>query len=82
MFSALRISIDISFLSLNFRSKILESIFNDFFPIGPSIFTKEPLIAIFTFSGIDIFIFPIFDIKIPYKLFLHLFFVFLHQHLS
>ena len=48
----------------------------DLFPKGPSIFRIFPAKATFTFSGIDIFILPIFDIKIPYKLFLHLLFVF------
>jgi hypothetical protein len=32
----------------------------------------------FTFSGIEIIILPIFDIKIPYKLFRHRPFAFLH----
>ena len=36
-------------------------------PNGPSIFKLLPFKATLTFSGIDIFIFPILDIKIPYK---------------
>ncbi len=39
----------------------------DFFPKGPSIFNMLPDITTFTFSGIEIFILPILDIKIPYK---------------
>ena len=38
--------------------------------------------ATFTFSGIDMLIFPILDIKIPYKLFRHQLFVFLHLYQS
>ena len=52
------------------------SISKELLPIGPSIFNIFPARATFTFSGIEIFILPIFDIKIPYKLFLHLLFVF------
>ena len=49
---------------------------------GPSIFNKDPLSATLTLSGITILILPIFDIKIPYKLFHHQLFVFLHLYLS
>ena len=43
---------------------------------GPSMFKIFPAKATLTFSGIEILILPILDIKIPYKLFLHLYFVF------
>ena len=62
--------------SLNIDSKIFD------FPNGPSTCNIFPFKANFTLSGISILIFPILDIKIPYKLFRHLFFVFLRQHLS
>ena len=54
----------------------------DFLPRGPSIFIILPAKATFTFSGIDMFILPILDIKIPYKLFHHPLFAFLHLYLS
>ena len=54
----------------------------DFLPKGPSIFIILPAKATFTFSGIDMFILPILDIKIPYKLFRHQLFVFLHLYQS
>ena len=63
-------------------SKIFVSIFKTCLPSGPSTFNKLPFRIIFTFSGIAIFILPIFDIKIPYKLFLHLLFAFVHQYHS
>ena len=53
--------------ALEDKLNIFKSISNDFFPSGPSIFKMFPAIATLTFSGIDIFIFPILDIKIPYK---------------
>ena len=37
------------------------------FPSGPSILIVLPDSKTFTFSGIGMFIFPILDIKIPYK---------------
>ena len=74
--------INTDFPSLIFKSKVSRSRFKDVFPNGPSILRLLPLIATLTFSGMCIFIFPIFDIKIPYKLFLHQFFVFLHLYLS
>ena len=57
------LNIDLDIFELN----ISKSIFRDFLPNGPSIFSMLPAKATLTFSGIDIFIFPIFDIKIPYK---------------
>ena len=48
-----------------FSSKLIESKFK-----------IEPFRTTFTFSGIEIFILPIFDIKIPYRLSLHRLFVF------
>ena len=69
--------------SSNFKSKIADilktskSIFKDFLPKGPSIFKMFPAIATLTFSGIEMFILPIFDIiKKPYKLFRHQLFAF------
>ena len=59
-----------------------KSIFIDFLPSGPSIFRILPARATLTFSGIEIFILPILDIKIPYKLFHHQLFVFLHLYQS
>ena len=44
------------------RLNISKSIFNDFFPKGPSIFKIFPATATLTFSGIEIFILPILDI--------------------
>ena len=58
------------------KLNISKSTFIDFFPRGPSIFIIFPAKATFTFSGIDMFILPILDIKIPYKLFRHQLFVF------
>ena len=49
------------------RSKISRSIFRVFLPCGPSIFILFPLKSTFTFSGMVMLIFPILDIKIPYK---------------
>ena len=69
--------IEISLHSFIFKSKISKSIFKDFFPSGPSMLSTLPLWTTLTFSGIDIFILQILDIKIPYKLFLHQLFVFL-----
>ena len=51
-------------------------------PKGPSIFKILPFRITLTFSGIGIFILPIFDINKPYKLFLHLLFVFWHLYQS
>ena len=59
-----------------FRLSISRSTLIDFFPRGPSIFIIFPAKATFTFSGIDMFILPILDIKTPYKLFHHQLFVF------
>ena len=70
--------IETFFPSSIFKSNISISIFKVFFPRGPSIFNKLPLRATFTFSGIEIFILPIFDIKIPCRLFHRLFFASLH----
>ena len=64
------------------KSKICESILIVFFPKGPSIFIIFPAKATLTFSGIDMFILPILDIKIPYKLFRHRLFVSLHLYQS
>ena len=51
-------------------------------PDGPSIFRLLPAKTTFTFSGIEMFILPILDIKIPYKLFRHQLFVFLRLYQS
>ena len=57
--------------------KISKSMSIDFFPKGPSMFKILPAKTTLTLSGIEIFIFPIFDIvKIPYKLFHHQLYVF------
>ena len=60
--------------------KIFSLKVNDLEPFGPvivklasSIFTEDSF-------GMVIFFFPIFDIKIPYKLFLHLYYFFLLQY--
>ena len=74
--------IETSFPSLMSRSKVSKSMLSDFLPKGPSIFMLLPASATFTFSGIDILIFPILDIKIPYKLFHRQLFVFLHLYQS
>ena len=65
-----------------FRLCISRSMFIAFFPRGPSTFNILPDKATLTLSGIEIFILPILDIKIPYRLFLHQLFVFLHLYLS
>jgi len=54
-----------------FRLNISKSILILFFPWGPSMFKLFPAKATFTFSGIEILVFPILDIKIPYRLFPH-----------
>ena len=59
-----------------------ELIFNFCLPKGPYIFISDPAKATLTLSGILILILPILDIKIPYKLFRHQLFVFLHLYLS
>ena len=67
------------FMGILKRSKLtflLTLILIECFPKGPSILISEPDRITLTFSGIAIFIFPIFDIKIPYKLSLHQFFAF------
>ena len=74
--------IEISFPSIMSKLNISRSTLIDFFPRGPSIFIIFPAKATFTFSGIDMLIFPILDIKIPYKLFRHQLFVFLHLYQS
>ena len=56
--------------SSNFKSKIAD------------ILKTLPVKAAFTFSGIEILILPILDIKTPYKLFHHQHVVFLHLYLS
>ena len=48
-----------------FELKINEG--KEVLPKGPSILRMLPLRITFTLSGIVIFIFPIFDIKTPYK---------------
>ena len=78
----LNIDLDIFSLDIKDGKKISKSILIDFFPAGPSIFKILPARTTFTFSGIEIFIFPIFDIKKPYKLPLHRLFVFLLRYLS
>ena len=65
-------SIDLNkFTTVLTACELFGSIFSDFFPSGPSIFIMLSFNTTLTFSGIDIFNFPIFDIKIPYKLPLH-----------
>ena len=66
----------------NFDENILSLIFSFFVPIGPEIVKFDPSILIEDSFGIEIFFFPIFDIKIPYKLFLHRHFFFWHLHRS
>ena len=65
--------------SSNFKTKIADILKNEGFIKD---FKIEPFRTTFTFSGIEIFIFPIFDIKIPYKLFLHQPCVFLRLYQS
>ena len=57
--------------SFNFEEKILSLIDSFLVPFGPEIVKFDPSIFIEESLGIVIFFFPIFDIKIPYKLFLH-----------
>ena len=59
-----------------FRLSISRSILSDFLPNGPSMLRTLPESTALTFSGIEILILPILDIKIPYRLFHHQLFVF------
>ena len=63
--------------SSNFRKNILSLTVRVLEPFGPVIVKFEPSILIEDSFGITIFFFPILDIKIPYKLFLHLYYFFL-----
>ena len=53
------------------KEKILSFIVNCLVPFGPVIVKLDPSILIDESFGIDMFFFPILDIKIPYKLFHH-----------
>ena len=63
----------ISFFSFNFVEKILSLIVSFVYPFGPLIIIDPFSDFLDESFGIIIFFFPIFDIKILYKLFLHLY---------
>ena len=58
------------------KEKNITVIVNCFEPFGPFTVNKLPLTVIDESLGKLIFFFPIFDIKIPYKLFRHQYYFF------